>query len=580
MGVRARQVTLLCCLVASAARAEEGEPKVGLIDIRATQGATASQAEKVRAALSSSLAKYRIDLVDDHPAVKAASGAGADAAMAPGVEKARQRAKEGKKLFEDLDPQGAEAKFRQAADLFEANAGGLSTPTDLISTYLSLARVFFATEREVLARDIFKRVVQIQPDLVLDKAVYPPGMVSTFEDVKKTLLASPLGALGVASDPTPARVFLDGRDRGTTPLDLVNIPAGVHTLTVRRPGYAPWVRPVDVTTFRVDKLVAEMVIDRHPHLEQAFVPKGAEQKDPLGATLLDYFDDIAETAKLDVLLVGRAWKKDRSLVVEVMPYRRKNRELGAIQSLVLNAAPSAKDTDDLAGRLLSQLAAAEWIPPLAARRSVEAGGGARDETRPFAMRVSISPAARVAGKGKNFPDAPSYGFRVGGEYRLAPRVLLSVETGYDYVQQAHVVLKDSAGNVAVSGGQDVQAIYTSIPLDVGARYYFGVSTLAPYATGTLGVRWDTLAFRDPLPFDEIKGSSGLGFAASAGAGVDYALGTRSALYAEMRLQAGTIGAESASIDITTTPEKPDRRLPVDAGLYVGARLFAGYVLVF
>lgn len=572
-------LVLLALALPAGAQAAEGEPRIGLLDVRATQGATPSQAAQVRAALSASLAKFRIERVDDHPAVKAAYGTGAEAAMAANVERARQRAKEGKKLFDDLDPAGAETKFRQAADLFEANAGGLSNPSDLINTYLSLARVFFATEREVLARDIFKRVVQIQPELTLDKAIYPPGMVTVFEDVKKSLLSSPLGAFGVIAVPSPAKVYLDGRDRGLAPLDLVNIPAGVHTLTVRRPGYAPWVRPVDVTTFRVDKITAELVLDRHPLLDQAFLPKGAEQKDVLGTTLLDYFDAVAEAAQLDVLLIGRAYRKDKALVVEVMPFRRQGRELGPIESLVLTAAPK-NETDEYAARILASLARAEWIRAISARRSVEAGGGALDETATFGLRVSLVPSTRVAGNGKNFPEAPQAGFRIGADYRLASRVILSVETGYDILTENNVVLKDSAGNVAVSSGQKVQAIYTSIPLDVGARYYFGVSTLAPYATGTLGVRWDELSFREPLPFDEIKGSSGLGFAASIGGGVDYALGTRSALFGEARLQAGTIGASKASVNITTTPQNPDRKLPVDAGTYIGLRLYLGYARVF
>jgi hypothetical protein len=572
-------LVLLALALPAAAQGAAGEPRIGLLDVRATQGATPAQAAQVRSALAASLAKFRIDRVDDHPAVKAAYGSGAEAAMAPNVEKARQRAKEGKKLFDDLDPTGAEAKFRQAADLFEQNAGGLSSPSDLINTYLSLARVFFATERETLARDIFKRVVQIQPDLILDKAVYPPGMVSVFEDVKKSLLSSPLGGLGVLTMPSPAKVYLDGRERGSAPLDLVNIPAGVHTLTVRRPGYAPWVRPVDITTFRVDKITAELVLDRHPLLDQVFVPNGADQKDPLGATLLDYLDAVAEAAQLDVLLVGRAYRKDKSLVIEVIPFRRKDRQLGPVESLVLTAAPK-NETDEFASRILASLARAEWIPTIAARRTVEAGGGALDETATFGLRVSFVPSTRVGGNGKNFPNAPGAGFRIGADYRLAARAILSVETGYDALTENDIVLKDSAGNVAVSRGQNVQAIYTSIPLDVGARYYFGVSTLAPYATGALGVRWDQLSFREPLPFDEIKGSSGLGFAASLGGGVDYALGTRSALFGEARLQAGTVGASKASVNITTTPQNPDRKLPVDAGTYIGLRLYVGYARVF
>ena len=110
--------------------------------------------------------------------------------------------------------------------------------------------------------------MQLQPDLVLNRAEYPPGMIAVFDDVKKATLSSPLGTMNIDSVPSPARVFLDARDRGATPVELVNIPAGIHVVTVRRPGYASWSRPVDVTSFRVDKLQAELVLDRFSNLDQ------------------------------------------------------------------------------------------------------------------------------------------------------------------------------------------------------------------------------------------------------------------------------------------------------------------------
>src|SRR4051812_40232543 len=108
---RARRCTLLVLLALSpAALAAEGEPRIGLIDVRATQGAAPAQGAQIRSALAATRAKSRSGPAGDPPAVKAAYGPGVEASLAPGVEKARQRAKEGKKLFDDLDPQGAEAK--------------------------------------------------------------------------------------------------------------------------------------------------------------------------------------------------------------------------------------------------------------------------------------------------------------------------------------------------------------------------------------------------------------------------------------------------------------------------------------
>ncbi|HVO31200.1 MAG TPA: PEGA domain-containing protein [bacterium] len=569
----------LSLLLPAAAFAADEAPGVAILDVRPANGVTMEQAEIVRRAVSNGLSDYRVRVVEDHPAVIAAHGPGAEGASAPALTQARARAKEGKKLLDDLDPAGAEQKLRQAADLFEANAGALSSPADLIGTDLLLARVFFATEREVLARDIFRRVVQLQPDLTLDRAVYPPGMISVYEDVKKQVLSSPLGALNVQAVPSPAKVYLDGRDRGSTPLDLVNIVAGVHTLTVRRPGYAPWVRPVDVTTFRVDKINAELVLDRHPSLEAAFVPHGEEQKDGMGLTVGDYVSAVAVAANLDVVLLGRVSRSSGSNLLELRAYRASTKTWGEVMKFPFAGRPP-RAFDGPAGSMLEAAAAAGWIPAIAARRNVAAGGGALDETARMALRLSVAPGVRVAGKSTNFPSAPSAGFRVGLDYRLSSRLLLSAETGFDSMAQSRAVLVDGSGSVVAPSSANIQSVYNSIPLDLGGRFFFGVGNLAPYATAGLGVRFDQLTFRESLPFDTIHGSSGLGLGAFAGAGFDYALGLRDGLFAESRVSAGTVGVGNAVLHTASSPPTPDRTLPVKPGLLTTFRISIGYLRVF
>lgn len=554
--------------------AVEGEPAVAVLDVRAGNGITAAQAAKARTALAEGFARFRVRVIEDHPAVLGAHGPGADAATQAGIAEARKLARDGKKLFDDLDPAGAEGKFRAAANLFEQNVGGLSSLSDLVGTYLYLARVFFSTERELLARDIFHRIVQLQPDLVLNRAEYPPGMIAVFDDVKKTTLSSPLGTMNIDSVPAPARVFLDARDRGATPVELVNIPAGIHVVTVRRPGYASWSRPVDVTSFRVDKLKAELVLDRFSNLDPLFANGGLEQKDPLGLTVGDWVDAVAAAAGVDVAFVGRLSKGGQ---LEVRAYKRDGKTFAAVRTLSFD---SARDAEAVAATLLQAAVADGWLPAITARRNVSSGGGALDENARLLFRAAIVPTTALSGGGKNFPSGPGAGLRVGADYRIGPRLLLTAETGFDGVVQSNVVLKGTGGNVVASSGAKVQAVYTSIPLDVGARWYFGVSTLAPFATGGLGVRWDSLTYRESLPFDKVRGSSGLGFDAFLGGGVDYALSTRSGLFLEGRLHGGTVGVGDARLTTRSNPPVPSRTIPVDAGFYTGMRVYLGYLQVF
>jgi serine/threonine-protein kinase len=51
----------------------------------------------------------------------------------------------------------------------------------------------------------------------------------------------------VETRPPGARVVVDGRDRGATPLTLSDVPAGTHAVRLERPGYQ-----TISTTVRVD----------------------------------------------------------------------------------------------------------------------------------------------------------------------------------------------------------------------------------------------------------------------------------------------------------------------------------------
>ncbi len=62
------------------------------------------------------------------------------------------------------------------------------------------------------------------------------------------------GSLSVDSLPSGARVFLDGRLIGTTPMVAPRVPAGSHVVRVDRLGFLPWTSPIQVVTgqrFRV-----------------------------------------------------------------------------------------------------------------------------------------------------------------------------------------------------------------------------------------------------------------------------------------------------------------------------------------
>ncbi|MDH4028469.1 MAG: PEGA domain-containing protein, partial [Nitrospirota bacterium] len=68
-----------------------------------------------------------------------------------------------------------------------------------------------------------------------------PAATAAATGENKTVLlteAAAVGALTVASEPSPAFVYLDGKETGSTPIAIKNITAGEHIITVTKEGFA------------------------------------------------------------------------------------------------------------------------------------------------------------------------------------------------------------------------------------------------------------------------------------------------------------------------------------------------------
>ena len=66
------------------------------------------------------------------------------------------------------------------------------------------------------------------------------------------------GGLTVDSRPTGARVFLDGRLAGTTPLTIAAVPAGEHAIRLERDGYRRWSSSVRVVAAEQNRVTASL----------------------------------------------------------------------------------------------------------------------------------------------------------------------------------------------------------------------------------------------------------------------------------------------------------------------------------
>jgi hypothetical protein len=103
----------------------------------------------------------------------------------------------------------------------------------LIDAYLHLALSYFAMGERGKAKVHLADLLRLNPAHGLDPMFYPPDFMKLFDEAKTEILACVI----VESIPSGSKVFFNGKLVGLTPVQLVDIVAGVHKLEVTKEGY-------------------------------------------------------------------------------------------------------------------------------------------------------------------------------------------------------------------------------------------------------------------------------------------------------------------------------------------------------
>jgi hypothetical protein len=100
---------------------------------------------------------------------------------------------------------------------------------EILDGYLKLAAAYARLDREGESDKAMLAVVRLAPSLDLEPGAYPAVFIRHFHAVRRRAQTGPKGSVRVTS-PRPARVRLDGRDSGETPLELGGLVPGPHFL--------------------------------------------------------------------------------------------------------------------------------------------------------------------------------------------------------------------------------------------------------------------------------------------------------------------------------------------------------------
>jgi hypothetical protein len=144
--------------------------------------------------------------------------------------------------YENLELDQAVATLRRAVDGFEKVPQVLfkSRVKNYIKalTFLGASLILHGNVQD--GQEAFRRLLVYDRRAQLDKSLFPPGMVGTFEAVRRDVLEGPQGSLSVFTTPSHGKVYVDGVFRGVSPCTVERLPAGKHLVVVRKVGYLIW----------------------------------------------------------------------------------------------------------------------------------------------------------------------------------------------------------------------------------------------------------------------------------------------------------------------------------------------------
>jgi tetratricopeptide (TPR) repeat protein len=164
----------------------------------------------------------------------------AERSIQPHKMSAREHFKKGKGFSERLKPKQAIWEFTEALRILRAIFSSLDSLVDLEEAHLQLGMTYQALGKDRKAAHEYRMVLLLNPQRKLDDTTVNPVVVKSFNRKRERLLTSMTGSISLITRPRGARVDMNGRLVGYTPITIPGVYPGEHYFTVNHDGYKTW----------------------------------------------------------------------------------------------------------------------------------------------------------------------------------------------------------------------------------------------------------------------------------------------------------------------------------------------------
>ena len=169
---------------------------------------------------------------------------GYDEVTAEVVQMCRDAFSRGKAAWDSGDQEGALMGFEEAVMGFDEAAAALEDPIELADALIYYGAALIVNGRERDAHPVFERLQGAFPTIFPDPEIFPAEVLDAWA------AAAPrrprYGVVSVTTDPPGAEVFIDQQARGRTPLDVDDVPRGIHMVRLMLPGHMPFREAVNL----------------------------------------------------------------------------------------------------------------------------------------------------------------------------------------------------------------------------------------------------------------------------------------------------------------------------------------------
>ncbi|HLG18194.1 MAG TPA: PEGA domain-containing protein [Bdellovibrionota bacterium] len=206
----------------------------------------------------------------------------------------------GKAAYGTLRVSSAQKYLEGARREFILHLPALRSNRDLIDAHLYLGMTYVALKQPEKAQGEFRRVVYLDPTRELSSREYSPAVIETFAKVRRDVLAEQVSQVQIDSQPSGARIYLNGRFIGTTPYKT-KLQQGEYFLLVENEGMQSWYQPL-----KFQKRLENVQVKLEPAKTEAALGElfrvregAAQQSDEVGK-----IRDLASAVHADLVFLG------------------------------------------------------------------------------------------------------------------------------------------------------------------------------------------------------------------------------------------------------------------------------------